>query len=807
MNINNRIKVISNHLESNECGSIYHKLAVPPSEEKRFDSLSNDYKYETIIVKIDKERKYGLIQLNRAKMMNSISDQLSIELLHACKSMDQDNSVQSIVITGNDRAFCCGADLKELANVDFNKVSSYPSMIDRICMLSSVEKPLIAAVGGLALGGGCEIALICDIVIAAEKARFGQPEIKIGTIPGAGGTQRLIRAVGKSKAMELVLTGRSMSAREAKEYGLVSIITKSQDEAVEEAIKIATEIGALSLPIVKIAKKAVDQSYEGTLNEGLNSERQLFHQTFLYPDRKEGMDAFTNKRLMDSTSSFKQELLSPSETSIRLINNIDETKPPRVISFISFLAVCFFLVSGGPYGAEQAVSAGPPVYVLLAFLVLPFFWAYPLGMITAELSNAVGEDGGASIWAERAFGPEISMLVGFCGWSANIVDLSLYPLLFVQYLSNSFVGTRFSDNDWAGNLEQCLGCRWTLAFMIIIIVVLINIWGAEEVGIVMLMGIGHVQWKTVFEGEGGMSGFKSLQIGTLITTMMWSYTGYDAAGQLAGEVKNPSRNYPLGIMCVLFISIVTYCFPLLVGMSYYQDWPNWQDGDFSKVALLVGGQWLNILMSIGGMASNMGLFNANLCTVSRNIYSLSKRGHLPKFFSSLTPKRGTPWVAICFNSIIVALLSVLPFSSILTLDMSLYSIVVIFECASYTKLFVYHPDMNRPFRAVKSKIALIPLVGFPIAMAILLLATQTWDTIWKTMIVVGLYIIIAVVRYMIRVRRLKKKGPELYLDDDDDIVKERLLTYNNYGDISVSTNQPHHHHSGSYNNGYSYGVN
>ncbi|GAM26693.1 hypothetical protein SAMD00019534_098680 [Acytostelium subglobosum LB1] len=470
-----------------------------------------------------------------------------------------------------------------------------------------------------------------------------------------------------------------------------------------------------------------------------------------------------------------------------------EEKPPRVISFISFLAIMYFCVSGGPYGIEGAVAAGPPVYVLLTFLVLPFFWAYPLGMITAELANLTMEDGGASMWAERAFNPYISMFVGFVGWTSTIVDLSLYPLLFVQYLSNCFEGTPYAGNPWAGNLDNCLHCRWIFAVVVILAVMAINIWGAEEVGVVsnilavilllpfiilVCMGIGHVEWKTVMDGEGGLKSFKSLDIGLLITTMMWSFSGYDASGQLAGEVKNPSRNYPLGIICVLLISIVSYVLPLVVGMSYNQNWSQWVAGEFSDVALLVGGHWLNVFLSVGGMASSIGLLNANLCTCSRNIFSLSQRGHLPSFFSKIAPKRGTPWVAIVLNSTVVGLLTILPFNSILSLDMSLYSIVVLFECASYVKLFIWKPELPRPYKAVTTKFGLFLLTGFPVTMALLLLVTQPWDSQWKTMVVVGVYAAISVARYIIvRVRASKHHRDHLYMPSDDD-----------------DDNNDHHHH-------------
>ncbi|KYQ91806.1 hypothetical protein DLAC_11690 [Tieghemostelium lacteum] len=436
--------------------------------------------------------------------------------------------------------------------------------------------------------------------------------------------------------------------------------------------------------------------------------------------------------------------------------------PPRVLGFLALFAIAYFVVSGGPYGIENAVAGGPPVYILILFIVLPFLWSYPLGMITAELSNAIPQDGGCSVWAEKAFGQYASMSVGLFSWFSNMIDLSLYPVLFVQYFGNCFLNTEYENSNWGGDIEQCFYCRWLLAFIVILLIVACNLWGVEEVGvssnilaIILLMpfvlmvaiGIWHVDLKFILKGDGGFKGIKNVSLGTIIVPVIWSFSGYDSLGQVAGEVKNAEKNYPRGIIAVMIVSIVTYLLPILVGMQYDTDWSSWQSGQFSDVALKVAGNWLNILMGIGGMASSLGLFNCCLCTVSRNLYSLGCRGYLPSIYSKLVPKRATPWVAILTNATIIGFLVVLPFNSIMVLDMSVYSIVVLFEIASYIKLYLYNPEIHRPFRAVKSRWGLI-FIACPAIFAFIVIYSSGWDCQWKTLVVVAINAAVVASRYI-----------------------------------------------------------
>jgi enoyl-CoA hydratase len=249
--------------------------------------------YQTIIV--ETKDKVGVITLNRPKALNALNDQLMDELGFALKSFDQDEAIACIVITGSEKAFAAGADIGAMANYTYMDAYKNDYITRNWEQIRQIRKPVIAAVAGYALGGGCELAMMCDFIIAAENAKFGQPEIKLGTLPGAGGTQRLPRAISKSKAMDMCLTARMMDAVEAERAGLVSRIVPL-DKLMEETMAAATTIAAMSLPIVLMIKESVNRAFETTLAEGVNFERRLFHSSFATEDQKEGMKAFMEKR-------------------------------------------------------------------------------------------------------------------------------------------------------------------------------------------------------------------------------------------------------------------------------------------------------------------------------------------------------------------------------------------------------------------------------------------------------------------------------------------------------------------------------
>jgi enoyl-CoA hydratase len=246
-------------------------------------------------ITVETRGNVGLIALNRPKAMNALCAALIVELGQALDAFEADDAIGAIVLTGSEKAFAAGADIKEMASKTYMDVYLANFITEGWERVTKCRKPIVAAVAGFALGGGCEMAMMCDFIIAGDNAKFGQPEITIGTIPGAGGTQRLTRAVGKSKAMEMCLTGRMMDAAEAERAGLVSRIVPVA-ELVDEAVKAAAKIAALSRPIVMLCKESVNAAFETTLAQGVTFERRLFHSTFSTEDQKEGMAAFVEKR-------------------------------------------------------------------------------------------------------------------------------------------------------------------------------------------------------------------------------------------------------------------------------------------------------------------------------------------------------------------------------------------------------------------------------------------------------------------------------------------------------------------------------
>lgn len=248
--------------------------------------------YQNIIV--ETKGRVGIIRLNRPQSLNALNKALISELIEAIKAFDANNSVGCMLVTGNDKAFAAGADIKEMADKPFIDafLGDFVSSWDAV---ARARKPIVAAVAGFALGGGCELAMQSDIVIAADTAKFGQPEIKIGVIPGIGGTQRLVRAIGKAKAMEMILTGRMMGAAEAERSGLVARVVPAA-RLMDEAMKVADIIANMSLPSVLAGKEAVNAAFECSLSEGVRFERRIFHSLFATEDQKEGMKAFVEKR-------------------------------------------------------------------------------------------------------------------------------------------------------------------------------------------------------------------------------------------------------------------------------------------------------------------------------------------------------------------------------------------------------------------------------------------------------------------------------------------------------------------------------
>jgi enoyl-CoA hydratase len=245
-------------------------------------------------VLVERDGRVGVVLMNRPKQLNALSGELMEAVVDALTGLDDDPEIRAIVLGGGERAFAAGADIGELA--DATPVTLYENRrLDRWDAIRKVRTPIVAAVSGFCLGGGCELAMLCDLIVASETAKFGQPEINLGVLPGAGGTQRLTRAVGKAKAMDLILTGRMMDAAEAERSGLVARVVPLAS-LMDEAMKAAETIASMSLPAVMLAKEAVDRAFETTLTEGVRFERRVFHSLFATEDQKEGMAAFVEKR-------------------------------------------------------------------------------------------------------------------------------------------------------------------------------------------------------------------------------------------------------------------------------------------------------------------------------------------------------------------------------------------------------------------------------------------------------------------------------------------------------------------------------
>lgn len=250
-------------------------------------------KYENIIVK--QEESVGIITLNKPKSYNALSTALIKEVSSVIENFDEDENIGAIILTGGDKVFAAGVDIKELSKLDFVTAYKNDFITKEWKAIENHKKPIIAAVSGVALGGGCELTLLCDIAICDTTARFGQPEVKLGTMPGIGGTQRLVRIIGKSKAMQMCLTGDMINAEEAKNLGLVAEVFK-EDELLNEAIIMAKKIASMSQPVIRLIKESIDSAYETTLQTGLKNERKYFYTTFDLEDKKEGMKAFLEKR-------------------------------------------------------------------------------------------------------------------------------------------------------------------------------------------------------------------------------------------------------------------------------------------------------------------------------------------------------------------------------------------------------------------------------------------------------------------------------------------------------------------------------
>jgi len=244
---------------------------------------------------ISRDEKVGILKINRPTVFNALNDALMNQIVSELEKLDQDETIHCMIICGSEKSFAAGTDIEELRGLTFADVYKEDFVTRNWDRIRKIRKPLIAVVSGIALGGGCELAMLCDLIFASDTAKFGQPEVKLATMPGAGGTQRLPRAIGKAKAMDLCLTGRMLSAKEADQLGLISRVYP-QDELMMMSLEVAKEISNYSLPAIMMIKESINQSYEGSLTDGIMYERRLFHSTFALSDIHEGIEAFLEKR-------------------------------------------------------------------------------------------------------------------------------------------------------------------------------------------------------------------------------------------------------------------------------------------------------------------------------------------------------------------------------------------------------------------------------------------------------------------------------------------------------------------------------
>eukprot|EP00026_Physarum_polycephalum_P008956 Phypoly_transcript_09063.p1 GENE.Phypoly_transcript_09063~~Phypoly_transcript_09063.p1 ORF type:complete len:445 (+),score=44.18 Phypoly_transcript_09063:85-1335(+) len=330
-------------------------------------------------------------------------------------------------------------------------------------------------------------------------------------------------------------------------------------------------------------------------------------------------------------------------------------------------------------------------------LIIPWLWGFPLALITAELACSMPEDGGCVVWGSKAFGRFYGWLIGWICFFASTFDTSIYPVLFASYLSQTL------------QIKFPFYLNWGISAFVVLFIACVNIYGADLVGVAsyifgiivlapFLIMFGLAAKDLNFEELSAHEGVP-IQWAALLSLVLWTSSGWDDVGQLAGEIKEPAKNFPRAMIVTMLIVIIMYILPLAAGISIDPNYENWnQNGYFSVAAAKVGGDKLRIFLGVGGMMSSLGLFNCLLCASARLVYCLSTKGYIPKFLSTLTPKRDTPICAILFNSLLVALLGSFSFTVLVELDFLLYSLTIMLEYAAWMKLRISRPEMERPYR-------------------------------------------------------------------------------------------------------------
>jgi amino acid transporter len=373
---------------------------------------------------------------------------------------------------------------------------------------------------------------------------------------------------------------------------------------------------------------------------------------------------------------------------------VQSVQPRRGLNLTGLVALTFFCVAGGAYGLEDAVGAAGPLFVLVGILILPWLWSFPTALMTAELATAMPEDGGYVIWVERAFGRFWGFQEGWLSWLCSFADNALYPVMFVDYLAYL-------------NGDMSPAERWLIGAGVISLVSWLNLRGIRVVGFssvvftllvlapfLVMAWLGAPRVETVH----WFARAAVIDWPLLLSALLWNTCGWDNAGCCAGEVIKPSRNYPRAMAFTVVLVTVVYLLPVAVGVSADTQWADWQEGQFPKIGAAIGGAWLGAWLSVAGLISAAGLFNALLCTSSRVTYAMARRAMLPRPLADLHPRHGTPAKSIFVNAIGVALLIPFSFQELIQVDMFLYALALLLEFAALIWLRVKDPGMARPYR-------------------------------------------------------------------------------------------------------------
>ncbi|MBM4264415.1 MAG: APC family permease [Deltaproteobacteria bacterium] len=402
----------------------------------------------------------------------------------------------------------------------------------------------------------------------------------------------------------------------------------------------------------------------------------------------------------------------------------------RALNTPGLAAVTFFCVAGGPFGLEDAVGAAGPQLALLGIVLLPWFWSFPTALMTAELSTAMPEDGGYVVWVEKAFGRFWGFQEGWLSWLCSFADNALYPVMFVDYLA--YLRGDMSPTE-----------RWLIGASLVLVITWLNIRGIQLVGfmsviftlfvlapfiVMIVLGAPRVETAHWFASSGDASG--SVNWALLMSVLLWNTSGWDNAGCCAGEVANPARSYPRAMIVSVIVVTLVYLLPLLVGVSIDTDWAQWKEGEFPKIAAQVGGGWLGTWLTVAGLVTAAGMFNALLCTSSRVPFAMAERRMLPRGLAALHKKHATPWRSIVINSLGVAALIPFSFQELIEVDMFLYAASMILEFAALVWLRIKKPEMTRPYRVPGGTAGAVALSIPPTALCFLSIGLANHATLY-----------------------------------------------------------------------------